>query len=140
MKISKRRWASLAVATLAGLLLQGCATTSVTPEDAVGLRATQRWKLLVDGKFEQAYGYLAPSTRAILSFDSYKAELSGPVKWVAGDVVSVKCQADKCDVRIRLEATAALGPRVGAKMPNIVTYFDEPWLKEEGQWWFFQKL
>ena len=140
MTIRKSTWMALATAGIAALLMQGCATPTQAPEDVVGQRATQRWKLLVDGKLDQAYDYLAPSTRAILSLDSYKAELSGPVKWVAGDVVSVKCQADKCDARIRLEASAILGPRLGAKMPNIVTYFDEPWLKEEGQWWFFQKL
>ncbi len=136
------RRAAMAAAALASLLLlvQGCATKPVTPEDEVAIRASARWAHLVAGEIDKAYDYMAPSSKAVLTLDKYKADLSGPVKWVSGSVVGVKCEAEKCDARIRLEATPVFGPRLGANMGNIVTYFDEPWLKESGQWWFFNKL
>lgn len=130
------------VAGVATLLIQGCATPVAPPkaEDIVYQRATERWKLLVARDLDKAYTYLAPSTRAVTPLDRYKAELSGPVTWISGTVISVKCEEEKCDARIRLEAKASMGPRIGANIPNIVTHFDEPWVKEDAQWWHFQKL
>ncbi len=139
-KLHRAATAATAIAMLA-LLMQGCATKPPPlPEDEVAIRATARWNHLVAGELDQAYEYLAPSSKAVLPLDKYKADLSGPVKWISGTVVGVKCEAEKCDARIRLEAKAVFGPRLGANMGNIVTFFDEPWLKESGQWWFFNSL
>lgn len=135
-----RRFGTLLVTGALITLLAGCATAPPAgPETLVQEKANARWKLLIEGKLDEAYGYLAPSVRGVLSADTYKAELSGPVKWVSGEIVSVKCEAEKCDARVRLEAKPILGVRLGSNVGNIVTYFDEPWLKEEGQWWYFQK-
>lgn len=139
-KSGKRRFAYAVAVGFVALIMQGCATKVMTPEASVAVRASERWSLLIGGDFDKAYEYLSPSSRAVLSLDRYKAEFAGAVIWVSGTVVSVKCESEKCDARIRLEAKPVLGPRLGANMGNIVTYFDEPWLQESGQWWFFQKL
>lgn len=120
-------------------MLAGCAGPggfSASPETAVQARANQRWQFLLAGKFDDAYQLLAPGYRAVKSADAYKNDLSTAVRWVSAEAVSVDCQsADACAAKIKLEAKPVL--RAGPAPANIVTHFDEKWVRADGQWWHF---
>ena len=133
------RRAALCGALAAVALLGGCASMeSGTPEEIVKTRASARWKAMVAHDFKGAYGYLAPSYRAVSSFERYKGMLNGGAAWEKAEVARVRCEsAEKCTASVRIESKP-----VGVMnfKGNIITGVDETWLLEDGKWWLYQKL
>ncbi len=136
--MSGRRFA-LCGALAAVVLLAGCASIeSGTPEEIVQARATARWKAMVAHDFKGAYEYLAPSYRAVSSFERYNEKLNGGAAWAKVEVARVRCEsAEKCTASIRIESKP-----IGVMnfKGNIITGVDETWLLEDGKWWLYQKL
>lgn len=124
----------------AALLLGACASlpgTAAAPEDIVRERAEARWKSLIAGDWEKAYSLTAPSYRAVVDLDRYRAKVGKAATWVGAEVVGVTCEADACTARVRLDFKPVLGIRSG----NLAsTHVDEKWVEEEGGWWLFQQL
>jgi hypothetical protein len=122
-----------AVLAIAG----GCANTPpVTPEQQVHTLADGRWQALLAGKHEAAYEMTAPSFRKSTSFDSYRQKQGGALQWTGFEVVSVKCEPNACNVRLRINASAIAG--IGYRGP-ITTAVDEAWVLEDGRWWLLPK-
>ena len=46
-------------------------------------------------------------------------------------------RTERCAVRVRLSMTMLTPPFIGQKIVNLV---DETWVREDGQWWFYQAL
>ena len=126
-------------ALVGGALLTGCASLEQgTPEEIVQKRANARWQALVAHDYKKAYEYLAPSYRAVSSFERYNERLNGGAAWVKAEVGRVRCEsADKCTASVRIES---LPVGVMHFKGNIVTGDEETWLLEDGRWWLFQKL
>jgi hypothetical protein len=111
--------------------------TSLSP-DKVTLRATERWRALIAGEFENAYAYNTASFRAVVSPASYRGRTGAAVKWMGAEVTSVVCaEATTCKVNVRLDFQPLLGGRGGS---SYSTYLDESWLFEDGQWWIHQPV
>ncbi|MBF5004016.1 hypothetical protein [Diaphorobacter caeni] len=134
------------VARLTGLgvavaLLAGCASFGGgSPEAAVKARANARWAALIKGDQNAAYQYNTPGFRATVPPEKFVERRGKDVRVLEGEAVKVTCPtADKCDVQIRLAATAAAMFRQNFPK-QVVTYIDETWLLEDGQWWIFEKL
>ncbi|QIL81859.1 hypothetical protein G7047_19490 [Diaphorobacter sp. HDW4A] len=134
------------VSKLAGLgvavaLLAGCASMGgANPEAAVKARANARWAALIKGDQNAAYQYNTPGFRATVPPEKFVERRGKDVRVLEGEAVKVTCStADKCDVQIRLAATAAAMFRQNFPK-QVVTYIDETWLLEGGQWWIFEKL
>jgi hypothetical protein len=119
---------------LAVLLLAGCASVAVKPEQAVRERATAHWKARMARDAEAAYAYMPPSYRAVTTLDTYKRRY-GELQLTAAQVEAVKCETeDKCVASSKVEARVALR---GASTPAVSTLYDEVWIRENGQWWLF---
>lgn len=125
----------LAVATL----MAGCAALIPrTPEEAVKVRANERWAAVLKGDMSKAYTYMTPGYRAARSEQDYRGSRGSAVRWTAAEAVEVRCpDATKCLAKVRIEAKPFMGRKFG---DTIVTYADETWLLEGGQWWLFEKL
>ena len=141
----------LMAAALATGLLAGCAGTpqpsgaasalpaiqAASAEEIVGARAQQRVDLLVASQFDKAYSYLLPSYRALNSAESYRTFFGGGAKWVAPKVSKVECTSqERCNVTVDL-GVLVVARGFGTK-PVASTMF-ETWLKEDGQWWYYQR-
>lgn len=125
----------LSVLTLSFLV--GCATPNTdTPEEQVKARASDRWKARIEDKLEKDYALHTPSFRATTTYPDYLKSFGGAATWLAAEVTSVDCEAEKCVVKMKVEARPVLARR---NSPNITAYFDEVWLFEDRQWWFFPK-
>ena len=147
-QILTKKYCLTAAVLLAAGLLAGCAapgagsssaaapaasTTKV--ENAVSVRAQQRWDWLMAGKFDDAYTYTTPAYRALNTAQDYRNRFSSGAKWVDPKVDSVTCESDKrCRVKI------VLGIQVAARGFTKPTrsVIIETWLPEDGQWWFYQ--
>ena len=55
--------------------------------------------------------------------------------WTGAQVHEVKCEPERCTVRLRVAAKVQAPPFTGQE---LVTYLEEVWVRDEGQWWFFQ--
>lgn len=128
-----------AIPLCAAMALSACASLGGNdPEIQVRQRATERWQALVAGEFNRAYGFNAPSYRAVISADEFRNRNGGSVKREGSEVVAVKCpEITRCIATIRIDFRPLFGGRFGDK---INTHIDETWLLEDGQWWAFQSI
>ena len=147
-QILTKKYCLTAAVLLAAGLLAGCAapgagsssaaapaasTTKV--ENAVSVRAQQRWDWLMAGKFDDAYTYTTPAYRALNTAQDYRNRFSSGAKWVDPKVDSVTCEGDeRCRVKIVLGIQV---PARGFTKPTRSVII-ETWLPEDGQWWFYQ--
>lgn len=137
----KRLATSLLPAVLA-TLLAGCASLgSPSPEAEVMKRADARWAALVKRDMPAAYGFLPPSTRAVLSQERYAGRFGSTVGWRGAEALSATCSPQpapvRCLVNVRIQAAPVLGYKLG---PGLSTDLQETWILEDGQWWLFQKI
>ena len=124
--------------TLAAVLAGCAAMAPSTPEEAVRERAQARWRALLAGKPEQAYQFLSPASRAVMSFERYRASLGGMAAWKSAEVFKVVCaQADRCTASIKVTYEPALRRNT---LGTIETSVEEIWLLDAGQWWLPQGL
>jgi hypothetical protein len=125
-------------ALLAVFFLAACAVLSTgAAEQAVRQRAQARWNALMAGEWGKAYQYMAPSYRSLIEEKRYANQFGGGAAWTAAEVVKVSCAEDRCTVQMKVSFRPVLGFRTGEA---ATTYFDETWVREEGQWWMFQKV
>lgn len=120
----------------AALALTACAGMSTSsPEDPVAARANARWKSLVALDFDAAYTYAAPGYRALVPLQTYRSRTASAVQWRAAEVSKVECpEESRCIVNIKLSFTP---PLIKPRDTVVNSYFDETWIKEDGQWWIF---
>lgn len=136
---NNRSLESLLVSLAAALGLMGCATPSAVnspPEVQVQQRAQARWNARIAGDLKSDYALHSPSYRSTTSFEDYTRGFGAAVTWVSGKVVNTQCEPERCVARLKIEVKPVLQRRNAA---NIETHFDEVWILEDGQWWFFPK-
>ncbi|MBK9441161.1 MAG: hypothetical protein IPN53_07550 [Comamonadaceae bacterium] len=123
---------------IASLALAACATVpSGTPEEQVRARAMGRWQALVEGDAAAAYSFITPGYRAVVPLADYR-RTTALAAWYGAEVISVTCpEAEKCLAKVRIDFRYVSGRKAPEK---ISTHYDETWLLEAGQWWFFQKI
>ncbi|RRD57205.1 hypothetical protein EII20_07635 [Comamonadaceae bacterium OH2545_COT-014] len=120
--------------------LAGCAAPAAqTPEQIVAERAEARWQHLIKGDFTGAYGYLMPSYRAIVPEKSYRQSFGSAGAWRNAIIHQVNCEPAACTVRVRITTQVRI-PQFAKHIPEVNTYIDERWVREDGQWWLYQKL
>ena len=130
----------LGVAVSAGVVLAACASlggvTAESPPEvkqaAVTERAKARWQAIIDGDAAKDYGFLSPGSKAVTSFENYKARarLTG---FRAADIESVACETEACKVRIRVVLDHRL-------MQGLSVPAEETWVLENGQYWYVWRL
>ena len=104
---------ALAASLLAGCAAPGAVSSSapaaavLTPakaEDAVRVRAQQRWDWLVTGKYEDAYGYTTPAFRGLNTAQSYRSRFGTGASWMGARVQSVDCATpERCTVQVAVD-------------------------------------
>ena len=100
-------------------------------------RAQQRWDALIKKDFAKAYTYTQPAFRAVVKPEIYPSRFTNAAQWKDVQVHEVKCEAERCTVRIRLNSKILLPAY--RRLPDVVSYFDENWVRENGQWWYFDR-
>jgi hypothetical protein len=128
---------TFAMATALMVSVSGCSMfTPKPPEEQVRLRATERWQAAIAGDMKKVYDSTAPSYRALVSFDRFRAGFGGAVSWTGAEVVGVTCEPAVCTTVVRIDAKPLLGKGYG---DVISTHFDEKWVLEQGEWWLYQQ-
>jgi hypothetical protein len=129
-----------AAAAVLSAFLAACATsggvTVESPTDvkvaAVTARAKARWQAVIEGNAEGAYGFLSPGSKAVTSFERFRARarLTG---FRSAELESVECETEVCKVKFRV----ILDHRV---MSGLSVPVEETWVLENGQYWYVWRL
>lgn len=134
------RRAALAALLLGALAMNACANDPATPqtaEETVAQRAQQRWDALLDGDFEKAWEFTQPGYRALVKSRDYYKVFGSDAKWTGASVHSATCEPARCTVKMHVSVKVTHPKFMGQEAS---TYFDEPWVREDGQWWYRQPL
>lgn len=128
-----RRRAVLActvLVTAAGLA--GCAVFQPDPpEVAVKKRAQAYWDARVARKPAEAYALVTPAYRQVRTVQQYVAQVGTAAGVRGASVYSTECQAERCVVRMELQASPPV-PQV--KLGTVAMYVNEVWLLDGGKW------
>jgi len=126
---------------VAALVTAGCAAFQPeTPEEIVTRRAQERWQALIKGDFDKAYSYTQPGYRAVVSPENYAKTLSaGRGMWKEVQIFKTECEADRCTVNLQLTSKNVV-PRFARAIPELKGFLNETWIKDQGQWWFYQAI
>jgi hypothetical protein len=134
-----RRWrgpaCALAVFAMAGCSTMGGLTKDSPPEEkqaVVKERANARWAALIKGDIDTAYAYSSPASRKAVSIESF-AGRRGAAKYTAATVESVTCEAEACQVEIKL--TYDYPVMRGKVAKGIQTPLTETWVLDNGTAW-----
>ena len=113
-------------------LVAGCASLGTqTPEKVVEKRATDYWKARMSANYEEAYKFSTPGYRKVRTAEQYKLQFGAGASVVDATVTKVECEAEKCDVQVRLGVKPAI---LRARLDKVETYMNETWRVEDGQW------
>lgn len=155
----KRRWARGLATLVAVALLAGCQSGGTRPETSAApgagkdaaassaapasseaellVRANDRWKLLIDGKFADAYAYLSPGYREVVDQEEYVQTMAKrQVFWNQAEARDQECRDGLCRVRVDVLYTVNM-PVMGVGEVSSSTTVIENWLLgEDGRWYF----
>ena len=135
-----RRAAAFCISAAALATLTACASKPAqTPEQLVAERAEARWQRLIKQDFAGAYAYLTPSYRGVVPEAQYRMRFGTAGAWKSVIIHEVTCEPEACKVKVRL-TTELRVPLFAARISEVTTYFDERWVREDGQWWLYQGL
>ncbi len=122
------------------LSVAGCTTTTVGNEQSkasvgddktiVAKRAEARWKALIESDVGQAYEFLSPGSKKIMSRKEYLG-LIKPGMWREVRTAEVTCAEELCKASLWIKYDIQ-------KVKNIEMKVEESWIKEEGNWWYVQ--
>ncbi|RLW64226.1 MAG: hypothetical protein B6D73_11790 [gamma proteobacterium symbiont of Stewartia floridana] len=121
------------------MLMSACATNpemqAQKDEEIVATRAQERWNLLVDGRVESAYDYLAAGYRLVTPYSHYMKTVKGVGLWKSAEVQKVNCKEDVCkaDIKIQMEIRHPM-MRSPARTESVVI---EQWLRDKDGVWGF---
>ena len=112
----------------------------MSAEEVVKVRAEERWRALIDGRLETAYGYLAPEYRQVYSFKSFMGKVRGVGLWTNAAVDNVTCDTKRCLVTVTVYAS--INPGRGFGETKTSGQVKETWMlvNEDGQWYHLPDL
>jgi hypothetical protein len=128
--------------TLLVAILGGCSSLQnlgKSPEEIVSMKAEDRWRALIEGDLERAYGYFTPAYRKLHSFAIYRGRIKGVGVWKDVKIESAECEVEHCKIEARVYATF-MHPRM-TKPLDTEELFKEGWVfnKQENDWFFSTK-
>ena len=124
-----RESAAVLLVALAGCASVGGLSKDSSPEAkqaAVTERAKARWAAMIDGNLDQAYTFLSPASKGIVSLASFKQQARTGYR--EAKVEKVECDGATCKVKMFVTYDHRL-------MKGIGTPLEERWVIDEGQAW-----
>jgi hypothetical protein len=132
----RKELSSLAVLLAVVGLLGGCAAAPSVPDNGhLTKRVAARWDLLIAGKLDEAYDYLSPGKRSLITPEQYRSSIKTGL-WRDSKVDSIECgEVDLCKVKV-LVSYSYKGKSADAL--DITRPLIETWRRQAGEWWFVQ--
>lgn len=111
------------------------ATDVVAMKERAAQRAGDRWKALIDKRFEESFAFLSEASRAGYTAAEYAAAMRRQ-GILAATVEDVQCQEQICSVRVRVSLPVAV-KGVGRRLQSLPV--EEQWVLTNGELWLIRK-
>lgn len=116
------------------VLLTACSEKD--PKEVINVKAMERWDALKAKDINKAYTYLSPSMRELTTANVYEKTKGGAVDYEDIQIREISCPGENpevCNVKVYIAGVFR------AKNTPISTVVNEKWVKEDGDWWFYDK-
>jgi hypothetical protein len=113
-------------------------TPKAMDAQAVGMRAEQRWKYLVNNQFAEAFDMMSPGYRQTQKQADYIETMTNrPVDWTNAAFQGELCETpDVCTVKVMVDFQIEM-PSVGVvPSSDLIT---EKWIRVDGVWYYLPK-
>lgn len=125
------------------LTLTACSNRADTePKAVITEKAQARWDVRIAGELDKMYAYLAPSSKVLITEQSYVAKFRNQLMYKKAKVSKIKCDNEKvlseakaCDVSVDVTYEFR-GMQAGGTFENTRP-IKEKWIKEDGDWWIY---
>lgn len=127
-------WADMKFSFFALLVtfLAGCATTLSGGSSTLEQRVEERWALLLQGKLADAYTYISPASRELITLEKYLGSVKSGM-WRSAKISKVSCESETlCTVEVDISYT--FKPK-GGKVYEGFRVIPETWRRDAGVWW-----
>lgn len=101
-------------------------------------RVVARWDALIKKDFETAYSFTSPAYRKLYTLNSFKSKFGNKVTWKRIEVVGVDFKGDNAAI-VGIILHFVYYTTQMDKPLDMKTYIQEPWVREDGQWWYLMK-
>ena len=98
-------------------------------------RSNARWALITDKKFDAAYEFYTPASRALFTLAEHVGQLQG-LSYLDGMAHNSECDRDRCKVDARATIYIQI-PRIGLRKQTV--YLDEHWVLINGEMWLLRR-
>lgn len=118
----------------ASILLTACSEKD--PKEVINVKAMQRWDALKAQDIDKAYTFLSPSMRELTPLSVYEKGKGDAIDYEEIKVKEINCPGEApevCNVKVYITGTYR------AKKVPISSVLIEKWIKEDGDWWVYDK-
>ncbi len=98
-------------------------------------RSNARWALITDKKFDAAYEFYTPASRALFTLAEHVGQLQG-LSYLDGMAHNSECDRDRCKVDARSTIYIQI-PRIGLRKQTV--YLDEHWVLINAEMWLLRR-
>jgi hypothetical protein len=98
-------------------------------------RSNARWKLIAEGKFDDAYQYITAAGRALLTPEQHAAQMRR-LAYVDGIAFKADCDAQVCTVDARANIMLQI-PRLSPRPQQV--FLEEQWVRIDNEMWLLRK-
>jgi hypothetical protein len=101
---------------------------------ALEQRVTAKWEALIRKDFAAAYALTSPAYRELYSLEAFKGRFGGKTAWRRIEVIDVAINDDDA-ATVGINLHFVYYPPQSDKALDMTTYFQESWVRVDGQWW-----
>jgi hypothetical protein len=114
------------------------AETMQAQREVLEKRVADKWDALIRKDFATAYSFTSPGYRKLYSLETFRSGFGNKVVWRRVEVVDVDFKGnDAATVGINIHFV--YHPPQAERAHDLQTYFQEPWVLVDGQWWYLAK-
>jgi hypothetical protein len=112
----------------------------LSDQEQVAQKAQARWNLLIEGRLESAYDYLASGYRKVTPFPHYQKTVKGVGLWKTAKVAEVVCEtAEVCTAAV--DITLEIHHLMMKRPVRTGNTLKEKWVKDEdGNWGYLPAI
>jgi len=121
------------------LLVSGCSLVpTLTTEQVINQRATNRWNALITHNWKDAYQYETKGFRSSHTIKQFQSRFGHAVTWQAIDVLKVSVNETKTTATVSLKLSF-ITPMLGGGTQQSASMLTETWLLDNNEWWHYAK-
>lgn len=134
------------MAMVLGFGMTGCASLlsdDVAPQETqkqqLKVRAEARWEALIKGDLQQAYAFMSPDYRNVVSLQQFKSRYGRTVEWRLARIDDIRYDSPTVASVMMGVTYRTMLPGARGDMFENRKILTEKWLYKDGEWWYIDQ-